>query len=237
MIQEIAPGSWQPGQAAVFVFQFSLLSDPENFLSLLDREEKDRAERFYFEADRRKFIVAHGQTRHLLSQFTRRKPVDLKFSKAGFGKPYLSDQSWYFNLSHSGDYGLLAVAGKNELGVDIERHHPQVNDLQIARRFFSEPEQAHLFALPPAEQKEAFFRVWARKEAVIKAIGHGLQIPLSCFDVEVHKNEPAGLHRLDYQDYEPGGWSMYELPVPAGYNGALVVHGMTDQIAFVRIQA
>jgi len=235
MIEEIESGTWQPEQTKTFVFLFSLQGSQADFLTLLDENEKERANRFYFEKDRQKYIAAHGQTRLLLARFTGQRPQDLKFTIGEYGKPYLADHPWQFNLSHSGDYGLIAVSGENKTGVDIEQHRPELNDVQIARRFFSEMEQKHLFALPEAGQKEAFFRIWARKEAVIKAVGHGLQIPLHCFDVEVYKDKPARLHRFDYKDYSTAGWSMFELQVPDGYSGALVICGLTAGIYFIRI--
>ena len=89
------------------------------------------------------------------------------------GKPYLEGRSFYFNLSHSGDYVFCGVSGQ-EIGVDIQKFQGQ-NELGLARRFFSSAERQALEACGDEESRRSmFFRMWTRKEAYGKLTGEGL---------------------------------------------------------------
>lgn len=94
-----------------------------------------------------------------------------------YGKPFLSDSSVHFNLSHSGDYIVLAV-GENEVGIDIEKSVPYSDD--VAKKCFV-PEEYRLLK----EQKDidSFYMLWTAKESVMKACGKGLQMPPESFCV------------------------------------------------------
>lgn len=84
------------------------------------------------------------------------------------GKPYVVDGSLHFNLSHSGDYALIAVTPHAPVGVDIQQHRQRTRWRAIAERFFAPHEAASL-------QNDAdFYRLWVIKEAVLKALGTGL---------------------------------------------------------------
>ena len=104
------------------------------------------------------------------------------FTQNSWGKPALLHASApQFSLSHSGTWVLCAVGG-SPLGVDIEL--PRCT-IQLARRFFHPQETASVEALPPSMQLEALCRLWVAKEAVIKAEGRGLSMPLSSFCVQL----------------------------------------------------
>ena len=101
------------------------------------------------------------------------KPLDLKFSYGQNGKPYLQDYSFYFNLSHSGEYVFCAISDR-EVGVDIQQFRP-VDVVRLTRRFFSKEEQKALErCLDREEQRKLFYRLWTRKEAYGKLTGEGI---------------------------------------------------------------
>ena len=85
------------------------------------------------------------------------------------GKPYVVDGSLHFNLSHSGDYALIAVTADAPVGVDIERHREHRRWREIAKRFFAPHEASSL------RTADDFYRLWVVKEAVLKALGTGLR--------------------------------------------------------------
>lgn len=123
---------------------------------------------------RQEYLVSRALLRQLLAQRLATSPSQLQFSNGEHGKPQLQDGRWHFNLSHSGSWLVLALCQQGPLGVDIEmgkrRHHP----LPLARRFYAQSEYEWLCALPAQEQESAFYRLWSRKEAVLKAHGGGI---------------------------------------------------------------
>lgn len=79
-----------------------------------------------------------------------------------------------FSATHSGDALLLGFVRGDCIGVDIECLKPRPHVLELARRYFTAHEAAALAAMPAAEREDAFYRLWTAKEALLKAIGHGL---------------------------------------------------------------
>lgn len=145
---------------------------------LLSAEERQRAQRFVFEDDRQRFEAAHLGMRHLLGRQAGVAPGELQFEAGPWGKPALRGrQRGGFNLSHSGDVGLLLwVPDDLECGVDVEVLRPVRDRDAVARSVFTAEECRALEAMPAATRDEAFLRLWTRKEACIKAIGTGLAL-------------------------------------------------------------
>lgn len=107
----------------------------------LSPDEKERADRFHFVKDRNRFVVARGLLRELLGRYLRQAPASLEFSYGEYGKPSLSGENassgLCFNLSHSSDLAVYAVARERNLGIDVERIRPEAASDRIAERFFS----------------------------------------------------------------------------------------------------
>jgi len=103
------------------------------------------------------------------------EPLPLTYRYGGNGKPYFREYPFYFNLSHSGDYVLCALSGR-EIGADIQEHR-KCDSRRLAERFFSgrEMEALENYEREHPEGKDAlFFRLWARKEAYGKLSGGGI---------------------------------------------------------------
>jgi len=98
-----------------------------------------------------------------------------------------------FNLSHAGDFTLIAIAQECRVGVDVERIRSGISSHVIAQQYFSASEFAELQSFPLKQRETAFFTCWTRKEAYIKALGEGLSIPLDSFDVSLEPGKPADL--------------------------------------------
>lgn len=194
---------------------------------LLSPDEADRAARFVFARDRRRFIAARAALRSILGERLGESPERLKFAYGPYGKPELAD-AWrpsgiQFNLAHSGDWALVAVAIGKRIGIDVEQLRPLVEGKDIAQRHFSPRETAQLWSLPLELQEEAFFRCWTRKEAYLKALGCGLSMALDAFDVSLLPDQPAALLAARDDPRAPTHWRMAELRPAAGYLGAVVV--------------
>ncbi len=144
----------------------------------LSEDEKTRARRFYFSRDRERFIVARGLLRAILARYLGQEPASLRFRYGPHGKPYLAlggdVLDLRFNLSHSHNLAIYAVAHGREVGVDLERVRFDETAMEIATQFFSTRELAALRALPEHTRTETFFKYWTVKEAYLKAKGEGL---------------------------------------------------------------
>ena len=156
-----------------------------NLLTVLAPDERERAERFRVDAARRRFVVARSALRKLLGLYLRTPPDEVGFDYDTTGKPRLRPSGrlpdLQFNLAHSGELALLAVARGCEVGIDVERLRQVHHWREIAERYFHLDEDAEIRALPEAEQLAAFMRCWTGKEAVLKAIGTGVTRPLDFF--------------------------------------------------------
>jgi 4'-phosphopantetheinyl transferase len=192
---------------------------------IISRPEADRAARFVFERHRARYIVAHAALRDILAPYTGQDSAALAFGVEPKGKPFLADHPRVrFNLSHSRNFAMVAVALDREVGVDIERIRPERSTGGIAARFFASAEVQALDATPDHDRVAAFFACWSRKEAYIKARGEGLGIPLDSFVVSLGRE--AKLCAAE----DRGRWSMRALEAPAGYAAALVVEGSASRV-------
>lgn len=199
----------------------------------LATDELARAKRFHFAQDRTRFIAARGVLRTILSLYLEVEPSRVLFSYSAHGKPTLDTKGGsnhgrlplQFNLSHTGELALYAIAHGRQVGVDVECVRADVAGDRMAAHFFSPHEQAQLKALPPHLQHKAFFTCWTRKEAYLKARGDGLTLPLDQFDVSLQPGRPAALLQTAFDPGEAARWSLQELQPGRGYAAALAVEG------------
>jgi 4'-phosphopantetheinyl transferase len=193
--------------------------DVNQLHALLDGEEAHHSQRFHSEQLRRRFIVRRGKLRELLSDYADCSPADIHFLSNEFGKPFLEDNDLQFNVSHSGNICLVAVARGREVGCDIERRDPTFPSIDIARAFFAPAEVRTFMMLEQTQQVEAFFNCWTRKEAYIKACGYGVSFPLDKFEVSLTPGEPAALLR------GCGDWSVKSFRPSPAFQAAVVARG------------
>jgi len=191
----------------------------------LSLDERARAERFHFSRHRDRYIVGRGLLRLLLSRYVGLRPQQVAFTYGAAGKPALRDSPVHFNVSHSEDLAVYAFAPEVRLGVDIEKIRSMSDDEGIAKRFFSAAEYAEFLTLDHHERPRGFFNCWTRKEAYVKALGDGLQVPLDRFRVTMKPGEPALLVSIEDDPNRASPWSVLELTPADGYVGAVVVYG------------
>jgi 4'-phosphopantetheinyl transferase len=145
----------------------------QDLLRTLSPEEHRRAEDLPASVAR-KFIVARGILRDLLSGFTGIPPQKLRFQYSDAGKPSLANHDINFNISHSADLGLFAFAPDRSVGVDVENERPVRRLLDVAQRFMTEEEVRSLAATSPEDRDATFLRSWVTREARLKAQGKGV---------------------------------------------------------------
>ncbi|HAS51598.1 MAG TPA: 4'-phosphopantetheinyl transferase [Gammaproteobacteria bacterium] len=193
----------------------------------LTEDEQARAARFRFPEHRGRFIAGRGLLRELLSVYLNIPAAALRFDFGLRGKPTLAgeqrDAGLHFNLSHSGDQALYAVA-RREVGVDLEALDRQVDYAAVAKRICTRREWVALQALSPKDISEAFFACWTRKEAVAKAIGDGLASGLDTLDI-CFPEDAAPDGRVSLCDATGQEWSVLNVPMASGWAGALAAAG------------
>ncbi|MGH7928214.1 MAG: 4'-phosphopantetheinyl transferase family protein, partial [Candidatus Binatia bacterium] len=146
----------------------------------------------------------------------------IHFHAGTHGKPLLSQPAangLQFNLSHSHEIALIAVARGKAVGVDVEFVKRDFSFDEVAARFFTASEVAALFELPQSLRREAFFKCWTSKEAFLKAKATGLSGKLDEVRLVLTHD---GFVRIDAN---VPGWSLMELRQGYGYEAALVVEG------------
>lgn len=197
--------------------------DLERAREVISLDERERAERFIFERDRRRYLVAHGALHAILSRYLKIDTAILRFNIGSNGKPKLpsthAPSGVDFNLSHSNEMALLAVTHGREVGVDVEYVNEQFEFQEVAERFFTASEVAAMRSLPNELQRQAFFKCWTSKEAFLKAKGTGLSGKLDEVEISLTTERRVQIHA------SVPGWSLAELAPGSGYEGALVVEG------------
>jgi 4'-phosphopantetheinyl transferase len=152
--------------------------------SCLDQDERARAVRFHFERDRRRFMAGRGLLRQILASYLDLTPNGVRFGYTANGKPYLlAHPELRFNVSHSAETLVVAVARDRQLGVDVEVLPLDAADDGVANLVFCASERTALEALDATEYSRVFARLWTRKEAYIKADGRGMTLQLNHIDV------------------------------------------------------
>lgn len=236
--------SWQPppkklrlDDNEVHLWRASLdlgASQVDRLREILSAEEQKRAERFYFQKDRERFVAARGQLRYLLAGYLDLKAEALRFCYGLHGKPALSrapvEATLRFNLSHSHGLALYAIAYGREIGVDLERICADLEYEQIIERFFSDQEKNQMNELPSHLKRKGFFTLWTLKEAYLKARGEGLFSHLDQFDILFSLEGSTPSLNLKRGPKEAARWSLGTFTPAPGYQGAISVEGNALQL-------
>ncbi len=186
---------------------------------LLAPEELSGARRFRRERDRERWLLARAFLRSVLSRYTAVPARDITFTQGPYGKPALAGQGPRFNLAHSDNLAVLALSLDGAIGADVERLRPLADLADIAPLVLTPEETRSLRRLEGPEAARVFISAWVRKEALAKAVGAGLHLPLA--RVSIPLETPASV--LLEPGCEGGGrvWWVRDLPLGPGWAGAL----------------
>ncbi|ERT08020.1 phosphopantetheine--transferase domain protein [Lyngbya aestuarii BL J] len=215
-------------EVQVWLAEFGELNEQlHEFEQLLSPDERERANRYRQQRDRVRFIVARGVLRIVLAGYLGLSPSELEFNYSERGKPQLKTNSTgiEFNVSHSEDKALFAIALNRRVGIDIELIRP-MEVLQLAKRFFRESEYLFLRALEDREQIRGFFQLWTAKEAYVKATGEGLA-GLETVEISLPKLESAENLAVQGQGCR---WMLHSLDLGNNYCAAIAVEGKEYKI-------
>ena len=158
---------------------------------------------------KRRRELAHLAEGMLLASYLGVTPAMLEYERGPGGKPRLRGEPLQYNLSHSEHLALVGVARRLPLGVDVQGPHPTAEKPWFAKRICSAREYEHFDGAPGPDQ---LIRLWARKEASVKARGEGSYVAVGEIDV------------LD--DRLEGGWLCRDIELDAraaGFHAAVVV--------------
>lgn len=183
---------------------------------LLDSVERTRRERLCMPADRDRFTVAAALLRAAAGDRLGIAPTAVQVARrcsscgAPHGKPHLPGTGLFVSVSHSHHLVAVAVTSSGPVGIDVEHVAPR--DTAGLARVVLAPDEC-------ASDAAGFYRYWCRKEAVVKATGEGLRVPL----VEVRVSAPETQPRLVGYRGERPACALADLDVGPRYAGALAV--------------
>jgi 4'-phosphopantetheinyl transferase len=203
--------------------------------ALLDDVERERRDAYHRQEDRDRFLVGCALEKVALGRYLGRPPETIRLTRTcptcgkPHGKPALPDSGIELSLSHSGDVVVVALAAGAPVGVDVEALAGARFDVDELRRLaLSDDEARALDVLEASERRRAFLVSWTRKEAVTKAVGAGLAVPLR--DVVVSPaHEPPRLLAWPYDD-PPEAVSLFDVGSDPGYPAALAVLGPCEGV-------
>jgi 4'-phosphopantetheinyl transferase len=186
---------------------------------VLDDGERARAAAFDRPRDRQRFTVAHGALRILAGRALDTRPAALAWIPGPYGKPELVPpwSGLHTSLSHSGDMIAAAISTGRPVGVDVQHLVPGLDTVGLSARFFPPDEAEYVAAGRDASARsDRFAHLWARKEAVVKAVGgrlwSNLKVAVRNRDV-VSCAEPARPHRVA------------DVSAPASFRAAVALTG------------
>ncbi len=218
---ESEPGGHEIEPGEVHVWRFALANPGDAGPVILTDDERVRADAMQSPTARQSFVASQSALRTLLSGYIGAPAGELTFSRGAHGKPMLASPAapLEFNVSHSGDWGVIALASV-PVGVDVEQIRPGRASPALEKRFLTEGERAMLGRRTGLDGDAAFFVVWCRKEAYLKATGFGLAAPFSRID-----SSAARLPELDASSAQVAGdtpWAVAEFFVDERHAAAVV---------------
>ena len=194
--------------------------DIDSLSALLSEQERLKATAFKNDDMRRRYIAVRAKLRRIIAGYLKTDPAELQFKVAEHGKPYLACGSVHFNLSHTANHLVIAVANFPNIGIDIEKIKFRNNFDGLAARCFSVDELQAWRQLSVDEQTQAFYRLWVKKEAFVKAIGRGLAMGLQQCEVELVAG--GQLKAIPSEYGVADDWLTTEVLIEASVNTALV---------------
>ncbi len=165
---------------------------------------------------RRRFSLCRAALRYVLCKRLECRNGDLSFSSSVHGKPFALlrgvPASVSFNVSHSGDNGLIAVGDDGvRVGVDLEEIVAKRNLELLIEAVMGPDEQALLAPLQRTEKLRQFYRIWTSKEALIKALGTGFATDVSQFQVPPGTGRGYERHTFKFPDDASVTWGLEDI--------------------------
>ncbi|KAF0812691.1 4'-phosphopantetheinyl transferase sfp [Andreprevotia sp. IGB-42] len=241
-----------PPGVKVWQLPLPALGEPDDAQwAMLTPDEHTRCLRYRQRADQLRFALTRLALRQLLAGRLGVTPLAVPLVAGPHGKPMLGVEglvtirpgadnmpaasdadsliaagaAWpFFNVSHAGDYALIALSDHCPVGVDIEAQRA-LDLTELVHGVFSAAERAHCAS---GSDAAAFYAIWAGKEAVLKAWGVGIGDDMDAMSALPHAEghyvlaASGQVGEVDFAAAAPATRA-WVLPVPAGYAGALAL--------------
>jgi len=214
-----------PGVALWLCHLDRVSADVAALSASLSAQERARAGRFGTALLRRRWIAGRATLRSLLGPELGLDPSEVRLRRGVRGRPELEgDHTVDFNVSHTGDTALIAIAtgiqDRTRIGIDVERGERRVNADGLARKFLTERERAEIAPLAVEVRRQRFLRLWTCKEAMSKATGDALSAPFRHMDVTLD-----GGPRLvaGPAPYAPAAWQLVAAATPPDLIATLAI--------------
>ncbi len=181
----------------------------------LNSDERNRWNQYRYPRPRHEFALCRAALRSILCKRLNCRNEQLTFDTAEFGKPFaLVDRepaSISFNVSHSGQHGLIAVASHGRLGIDVEERAKGIDFEGIGTMVFGPRERIDLANAKREKKAEFFFMLWTHKEALIKALGTGFSLNPSKFEIPLAVLQGSGKSKFRFPHLPDIGWNIEDL--------------------------
>jgi 4'-phosphopantetheinyl transferase len=220
------PITLKEGEVHLWTNSADLDSSPKENMEILSKDELRKANSFHFEKDAARYACSRAFLRRILGEYLKIEPRMIEFSYNQYGKPYLAGCNIKFNVSHSRGRVLCAITLNDELGVDLEHTEKDFDFIETAEKCFSETELGILKGVPKSKQREAFYKIWTKKEAVVKAIGKGISTPLTEFTVPLKEKGSLVI--------ENKKWHIESLEIGENFAAAIAVGRKPDDLRLIR---
>ncbi|NIH78368.1 4'-phosphopantetheinyl transferase family protein [Amycolatopsis viridis] len=203
------------------------LPDEPEYLTLLDDAERGRYRAYRREIDRQRFLTGRVLAKTVAGDLLGRAAADVTFDAAcddcgkPHGRPRVPGAAFELSISHSGERIGVAVTSGVPVGLDVETTSRRVDDALIGYAL-NETERATLADLTEPDRVAAFFRFWTGKEALMKATGRGLRIPLRSLTLAGPGDPPQLVASAD-PALDPARTRLADLDPGEGYRAAVAV--------------
>lgn len=190
----------------------SLFENASEWRECVSPEDLSKTKRFKFSSLADQWLIFRAALRCILSGYLSMPPKEIQFVIDEYGKPHISGSGIRFNISHSQYKGVVAVCRNVLVGIDCEVRKEDIDIDALVQDVFSEQEQIQFSQIPePDNRMDAFYRCWTRKEAIVKAIGKGLYIPLSSFSVSISADNPVSILQGDGELFNLSEWTLEDI--------------------------
>ncbi len=234
--------SCRPSGRALDLWRIRLVDPPPEDYELLSQEERERFDRLIVPSKRRQRIASRAALRRILAHYLGASPRELRFEYGEHGRPTLVGDPLRFNLSHSHEIAVVAVAHRGLVGADVEWKEPDRRLDALAERFFAPAEFESYSTLPVNDRFDVFYRTWCRKEAYVKAQGTGLSFSSRRFQVEMPTVEKSAasaqtlctgsswLLSTEMTGDAPSDWQGFEVEPAPDYVSAVFWKGPAREV-------
>lgn len=195
--------------AAVEIYLVDTTWDPTGMETSwsLSAEEQLRASRFRSKRARRQYVVTRQVLRELLSERLGWAADEVPIIEDGLARPYIVDGPT-FSVSHTEGRSLIAITASGNVGADIESLSRDMSS-SVLMRALTTSERREIGRVPSASRRRTLFKVWTRKEALLKGVGSGLWIDPTTLKIGITPDEAySGTSQVRLQERS---WTVSDL--------------------------